>query len=307
MKTQRQMSSMEFFEMFPTEEAAVEWFEKVRWPEGRYCPHCRSKDTYEVASKKPQPYRCREKGCRKYFSATVDTVLASKKLPVRKWLYAMYLMSGSKKGLSSMQLARELRIAPESAWRLGHKIREAWNRGALFPMTGEVEVDGTYIGGRRRNMSNAKRNEPAGTGRGAVGKAPVMGIRVTPVPRVDKPTLQGGIRRNVAPGTMVYLDETASCRGMREHRRESLAHSAIDYVWGQIRANGVESFWALLKRGYRGSYHKMSVKRLSRYVDEFRRRWNNRDMYAIEFVRNTVEGNIGRRLTHSTLVGGDAT
>ena len=307
MKTQRQMSSMEFFEVFPTEEAAVKWFEKVRWPEGRCCPHCRSKDTYEVASKKPQPYRCRAKRCRKYFSATVGTVLASKKLPVRKWLHAMCLMSSSKKGLSSLQLARELRIAPESAWRLGHKVREAWNRGALFPMTGEVEVDGTYIGGRRRNMSNAKRKETAGTGHGAVGKASVMGIRATPVPRVDKPMLQGGIRRNVAPGTMVYLDETASCRGMREHRRESLAQSASEYVWGQIRANGVESFWALLKRGYHGSYHKMSVKRLSRYVDEFRRRWNNHDMHAIEFVRNTVEGIIGRRLTHSTLVDGAAT
>ena len=307
MKTQRQMSSMEFFEMFPTEEAAVEWFEKVRWPEGRYCPHCHSKDTYEVASKKPQPYRCRAKGCRKYFSATVGTMLASKKLPVWKWLYAMYLMSSSKKGLSSLQLARELRIAPESAWRLGHKVREAWNHGALFPMTGEVEVDGTYIGGRRRTMSNAKRKEPADTGRGAVDKTLSMGIRATPVPRVDKTTLQAGIRRNVAPGTMVYLDETASCRGMREHRRESFAQSASGYVWGQISANGVESFWALLKRGYHGSYHKMSVKRLSRYIDEFRRRWNNRDMHAIEFVRNTVEGTIGRRLAHSTLVDGDAT
>ena len=307
MKTQRQMNSMEFFEMFPTEESAVEWFEKVRWPEGRYCPHCRSKDIYEVASKKPQPYRCRAKECRKYFSATVGTVLASKKLPVRKWLYAMYLMSSSKEGLSSLQLARELRIAPESAWRLGHKIREAWNHGALFPMTGEVEVDGTYIGGRRWNMSNARRKEPAGTGHGAVGKAPVMGIWATPVPRVDKPTSQGGIRRNLAPGTMVYLDETASCRGMREHNRESLAHSASGYVWGQIRANGVESFWAIMRRGYHGSYHKMSVKRLSRYVDELQRRWNNRDMYVIEFIRNTVEGTIGRGLTHSTLVDGDAT
>lgn len=165
MKTQRQMSSMEFFEMFPTEEAAVEWFEKVRWPEGHHCPHCHSKDTYEVASNKPQPYRCRAKGCRKYFSATVGTVLASKKLPVRKWLYAMYLMSSSKKGLSSLQLARELRIAPESAWRLGHNVREAWNHGALFPMTGEAEVDGTYVGGERRNMSNAKHEKLADTGR----------------------------------------------------------------------------------------------------------------------------------------------
>lgn len=196
MKRQEQLSTVEFYEMFPTEEAAIAWFEGVRWAKGRYCPKCRSRNTYAVASKKPQPYRCREKGCRAYFSATVRTVFASAKLPVRKCLYAMYLMSISKKGLSSPQMARELGIAQESAWRLGHKIREAWNQDALFPMTGTVEVDETYIGGKCKNMSNSRRKELVDARCGAVGKAPVVGIRsrdgevrVAPVARVDKPTL----------------------------------------------------------------------------------------------------------------------
>ena len=316
MKTQHQMSSMEFFEMFPTEETVIEWFDHVRWLNGRYCPHCGSTNTYEVASRKPQPYRCREKGCRKYFSATVGTVLASKKLPVRKWLYAMYLMSISKKGLSSLQMARELRIAQESAWRLGHKIREAWNHGALFPMTGTVAVDETYIGGKRRNMSNSKRRELAeqGVGRGAVGKAPVVGIRsrdgevrAALVARVDKPTLQDAIRRNVTPDSTVDSDENASYRGMREYRHEAVTHSTSEYVRVQIHTNGTESFWSLLKRGYHGSFHKRSAKHLSRYVDEFQHRWNHRDKYALEFIRETVEGVVGRRLTHRTLVDGDPT
>jgi len=297
MKRQKQLGTVEFYEMFPTEEAAIAWFEGVRWAKGRYCPKCGSRNTYAVASKKPQPYRCREKGCRAYFSATVGTVFASAKLPVRRCLYAMCLMSISKKGLSSLQMARELGIAQESAWRLGHKIREAWNQDALFPMTGTVEVGETYIGGRRKNMSNSKRKDLAGTGRGAVGKAPVVGIR----------SRDGEVRRNVAPVATVYTDENASYKGMREYRHASVTHSASEYVNGQIHANGIESFWALLKRGYQGSFHRMSVKHLSRYADEFQHRWNNRDQYAVDFIRETVERMFGRELTHRTLVDGDST
>ena len=309
MKTQDQMSSMEFFEMFPTEESAVEWFEKIRWANGRYCPHCNSTDTYAVASKKPQPYRCRDKKCRKYFSATVGTVLASKKLPVRKWLYAMYLMSVAKKGLSSLQMARELRVSQETAWRLGHKIREAWNCGALFPMSGEVEVDETYIGGKERNKHESKKLR---AGRGAVGKAPVVGIMsrdgevlARPVAAVNQQTLHGEIEANVAPGSTVYTDEHGGYRGMRQFRHETVAHSAGEYVNDRCHTNGIESFWSLLKRGYQGSYHKMSVKHLSRYVDEFAYRWNNRDLHATAFMERAIRSMIGRSLTHRALVDGD--
>lgn len=157
----------------------------------------------------------------------------------------------------------------------------------------KVEVDEIYIGGKRKNMSNAKRKAlaEAGASCGAVGKAPVMSIRscdgeirATPVARVDKPTLQGEIRWNVAPGSTVYSDENASYRGMREYRHEAVTHSTSEYVRGQIHTNGVESFWALLKCGYHGSYQKMSVKHLSRYLDEFQHRWNHRDQHAVEFI-----------------------
>ena len=153
MKKQDTLSTYEFHEMFPDETAAVAYFESIRWPRGRYCPHCGSTNTAECG--RPQPYRCRE--CRKHFSCRTGTIMQSSKLPIKKWLYAMYLMSVSKKGLSSPQLARELGIAQEAAWRLGHKIREAWNQGALFPMAGEVEVDETYIGGKERNKHADKK------------------------------------------------------------------------------------------------------------------------------------------------------
>ena len=154
MKRDDILNAYEFQKIFPDDKTAVAWFESVRWPEGRYCPHCGSTNTGEVS--KPQPYRCREKECRKHFSAKTDTVMQSSKFPVRKWLYAMYLMSLSKKGMSSLQLAQELGIAQEAAWRLGHKIRKAWNQGAPFSMSGKVGVDETYIGGKEKNLSQSR-------------------------------------------------------------------------------------------------------------------------------------------------------
>lgn len=252
MKRESALSTYDFHGLFPDEATAVAWYEAVRWTEGRHCPHCDSTNTATCA--KPQPYRCRD--CRKHFSVKTGTVMQSSKLPVKKWLYAMYLMSVSKKGLSSCQLARELGIAQEAAWRLGHKIREAWNQDAVFPMQGtvEVEVDETFVAGKGKNKHADKRHH---AGRGGVGKAPVMGIRsrasevrIFPVARMDAPTLHGHIRKHAEPGTQVYTDGYASYRGMRKYRQESVAHDADEYVRGQVHINGIESFWSLLKRGH---------------------------------------------------------
>lgn len=119
-----------FHEMFPREATAAKWWESVRWPRGRHCPHCGSAET--AACGRPQPYRCRS--CRRHFSAKVGTVAQNSRLSIKKWLHAMYLMSAHGKGMSSVQFGRQLGIAQEAAWRLGHKLREAWNRDALFPM-----------------------------------------------------------------------------------------------------------------------------------------------------------------------------
>ena len=255
------------------------------------------------------PYRCR--ACRKHFSVKVGSLMQDSKLSVWQWLYAMYLMSVSKKGLSSMQLGRELGISQESAWRLGHKIRQAWNRGSLFPMTGEIEVDETYIGGKERNKHAWKRQH---LGRGPAGKQAVMGIRsrgtgevrAFPIARTDAATLQASIRANVAAGSNLFTDSHSAYVGMRDYDHEAVTHSAGEYVRGMARTNGIESFWALLKRGIVGTYHQMSTKHLHRYVNEFSHRRSRTGVHAMDFMAETLQGMPGHLLTHRMLVDGEA-
>ena len=308
MKTQDTLSSYSFHQVFPDENAAVAWFESVRWADGKRCPFCDSDDVVDVKGSRPMPYRCRP--CRKHFGAKTGTIMQSSKLPVRKWLFAMYLMSVSKKGLSSLQLARELGIAQEAAWRLGHKIRETWNQGALFLMSGEVEVDEAFIGGKERNKHEYQRRHE---GRGAVGKQAVLGIRerksgkvrAFPIDGTDRRTLHRHIRANVEPGSTVYTDSHSGYLGMREYRHEAVAHSAGEYVRDKAHTNGIESFWSLFKRGIMGSYHHVSVKHLSRYVDEFSQRQGGYEVHALDYMTTAAVNMPGRRLTHRMLVNGE--
>ncbi len=307
MKREDTLSTYQFHQMFPDDAAAVEWAESIRWPDGPVCPHCQSTNVAEAG--KPQPYRCRD--CRKHFSVKVGSLMQDSKLSVRQWLYAMYLMSVSKKGLSSLQLGRELGIAQEAAWRLGHKIRQAWNQGSLFPMTGEVEVDETYFGGKAKNKHASKREH---IGRGPVGKQAVMGIRsretgevrAFPVDRTDATTLQAGIRANVAAGSNLFTDSYSAYEGMPDYEHEAVKHSAGEYVRGMAHTNGIESFWSLLKRGYVGTYHQLSTKHLHRYVNEFSHRHSRSGVHAVEFIIETLQAMPGHLLTHRMLVDGEA-
>lgn len=290
-----------FFKRFPDEAAAVAYVEGKRWPEGTWCPHCGAFECSRVKSGKPMPWRCRS--CRKHFSVRTGTVFAESPLPVQTWLLAAYLMTSARKGISSVQLAKELGVTQKTGWFLEHRIREAFKRrgGLLGP---EVEIDEAYIGGKEHNKHARKRQGVKG---GTRGKQPVIGIRqrggemrAFPIDDTSRVGLQSAIVENVRRGSRVYTDGHRGYLGMRNFHHEAVSHATGEYVRDRVHTNSVESFWALFKRGYVGTFHYMSHKHLDRYVTEFSGRMNagHDSMHLLDTV---IAGAIGRRLTYREL------
>jgi len=303
------ISLIELAEKFPNEDAARAWFESILWPDGvRRCPTCHGDNTHEC-SHKTMPYRCRN--CRKYFSVKTGTLMAGSPLPLLKWVYAIYLDTTSLKGVSSMKLHRDLKITQKTAWHMLQRIREAFAaQGPTVLFEGPVEVDETYVGGKRRNMSNAQRAElrAADVGPGAVGKTAVVGAKdratgqvvAEVVQSTDAATLQGFVEAHTADGAEVYTDEARAYRGLPNH--QAVRHSVQEYVDGHIHTNGVESFWSMLKRAHKGTFHKISPKHLQRYVNEFAGRQNIRGMDTIDQMVAVAAGLVGKRLSYADLI-----
>ena len=294
------------FKIFPDDATAEKWFAEQRWPEEPHCPYCGSTNVQSGAKHKTMPYRCREKECAKRFSVRTKTPMEASNLGFQVWAVALYQVTTNLKGISSMKLHRDLGITQRSAWFLAHRLRESWmEHGAKY--LGPVEVDETYFGGKRKNMSRSKRKGL--TGRGTAGKAVVIGIKDSDSNQVtarkikvtDAETLQGFVADHAAPGAKVYTDEAAAYKDM-PFDHESVNHSIGEYVRGQAHTNGIESFWAMLKRGYQGTFHHFSEKHLDRYVNEFAGRHNIRDADTTDMMRSVVSKMAGKRLRYRDLV-----
>ena len=298
------ISIIELAEMIPDEATAEKWFESILWGDDRPCPHCGSLDTRACKNRKPLPYRCRD--CREHFSIRTGTVMHRSRIPLKKWSWGIYLWATSLKGVSSMKLHRDLKISQPAAWFMAHRLREVFSETG-FQFDGPVEVDETYMGGKRRNMHASKRKELEG--RGSVGKTPVVGMKDRDTNQVSAKVmdtvtgedLQGFVVERVHDGTMVYTDDAAAYKAFPHH--EAVKHSVGEYVREQAHTNGIESFWSVLKRAHTGTFHRLSRKHLQRYVNEFAGRHNLRPLDTIDQMHAIVAAMAGKRLMKSQLVG----
>ena len=300
------MTLIEAMRMFADNGAAEAWFVKVRWPTGPACPYCGSVNVLSGAKHKTMPYRCREKECRKRFSVRTGTVMEASNIPYQKWALAVYLFMTSLKSVSSMKLHRDLGVTQKTAWHLAHRLRKAFeSESGLF--AGPVEVDETYMGGKRKNMPKSKREEL--TGRGAVGKTAVVGakdrttnqVRARAVESTNKATIHGFVADHAALDATVYTDDALVYETL-PNPHKAVDHSALEYVRGDVHTNGMESFWSMLKRAYQGTFHKMSEKHLDRYVREFAGKHSVRDMDTLDIMGAIVLGMDGKRLKYTQLI-----
>lgn len=292
-------SLLDVAKRFPDEKSCRDYLEQTRWSGKPVCVHCGSTEKiYHLNEGKL--LKCA--ACRKQFTVRIGTIFEDSALPLQKWFMAVYLITAHKKGISSLQLGKDIGVTQKTAWFMLHRIRHAVKTKPFKkPLNGIVEADETYVGGKNRGGK---------TGRGSETKTPVFGVverggRVAAqaIKHADKKTLQGIMKKQVSRDAIIMTDEWKAYHDLEEtfDSHEVVNHGRKEYVRGDVHTNNIESFWAILKRGIHGIYHQVSRKHLDRYVDEFEFRWNHRksnDPIKFYYMMKECQG----RLTYASLI-----
>lgn len=277
----------------------------MRWPDGPVCPRCEGRQHSYISTRRL--WKCR--ACKKQFSVKVGTIFEDSPLGLDKWLPAVWLIANSKNGISSHELGRAIGVTQKSTWFMLHRIRLAMQSGSFDKLSGEVEVDETYIGGLARNMHKHKRAEKIHA-RGVKDKTAVVGaierggkIRAKVVHQLKKVELQDLVREYLEEGSTLYTDQHPAYVGLQETFDHKTVDHAVQYVDGVVHTNYIENFWALLKRGLAGTYISVEPFHLFRYLDERVFTFNMREMDDYGRFTNVLRCVSGRRLTYLELTG----
>ena len=292
--------------MFSDEDSAKQWLSEQRWPDGPVCPYCHSHNVQSNIKHKTMMHRCRDCEDRPMFSLKTGSVMEGSNMKYRIWAIGIYLFTTNIKGISSMKLHRELGISQKAAWFMLHRLRKAMEL-EIGPFSGKVEMDATYIGGKEDNKHASKKLK---AGRGTVGKSPVLGmkerggrVKAEAVQAENQHAILNSVGPTVEPWSTIYTDDHRAYNVLKQtpHHHETVSHSTKEYVNGMAHTNGIESFWALMKRGYHGTYHHWSKKHLDRYVKEFSGRHNIRELDTIEQMSSVAQSMVGKRLKYREL------
>lgn len=296
----------QLMDFFKDEGTCKAYYEKARWGEKVVCPRCGSEKVYRTN----RGYKCANKICQKKFSVTVGTIFENSKIPLRTWFAAMFLISTSKKGVSSLQLATQLGITQKTAWFVLHRIREMLKDNDTSQLKNVVQADETFVGGKNKNRHADKKIQES-QGRSTKDKTPIFGIyemggkvKVEVVPNTQAQTLRPIIEKFVKEGSIMVSDEWDSYNSIRDkYFHVVVNHKNGEYVRGAFHTNNIENFWSIFKRGYIGIYHYMSRQHLHRYATEFGYRYNTRKFDSVVRFEDALKKADTQRITYKELIG----
>lgn len=290
--------------------ACREFLAALRWENGPICPNCKSAAVILLSTR--NIYKCR--ACKKQFSIKVGTIFEDSAIGLDKWLPAAWLIINCKNGISSYEIARDLKVTQKTAWFMLHRVRLAMQCKTFEKLSGVVEADETFVGGKAQNMHMDNYMRKLAQGRisrgGPHGKTIVMGLldrhskqaRVKVLPTRRKSHVQAEVHRHVEPGSSIYTDSLKSYEGLQGFQHEFIDHAEA-YVRGAVHTNGLENFWSLFKRALKGTYVSVEPYHLQAYADEQAFRFNQRELTDLERFLLVMCQIVGRRLTYNELIG----